>query len=126
MSLAVITLIGTICFHSIAAVWMAVIVSLFLGPGWPTIYSRTLETVEDRRHTETAGAIIVMSIVGGAVLPALQGALSDAMGMQFSFILPAVELLIVAIYFISEMRFDKLTPKQKLELATAPGGDEGK
>ncbi len=117
MLLGVLTLIGTITFHSIAAVWMAVVVSLFLGPGWPTIYSRTLETVEDRKYTETAGAIIVMSIVGGAVLPALQGAVSDAMGMQFSFILPAVELFIVALYFISEMKHDKLTPKQKRELA---------
>ena len=81
MGLAVVVLIGTIALHSVAAVWMAVIVSLFLGPGWPTIYSRTLETVGDRRYTETAGAVIVMSIVGGAVLPALQGALSDAMGM---------------------------------------------
>lgn len=118
MGLAVVVLIGTIALHSVAEVLMAVIVSLFLGPGWPTIYSRTLETVGDRRYTETAGAVIVMSIVGGAVLPALQGALSDAMGMQFSFILPAIELCIVAVYFVSEMRYDRLTPKQMKELST--------
>ncbi|ROT87211.1 L-fucose:H+ symporter permease [Bifidobacterium mongoliense] len=123
MGLAVVVLIGTIALHSVAAVWMAVIVSLFLGPGWPTIYSRTLETVGDRRYTETAGAVIVMSIVGGAVLPALQGALSDAMGMQFSFILPAIELCIVAVYFVSEMRYDRLTPKQMNELSTTEGAE---
>ncbi|MDN6768943.1 MAG: L-fucose:H+ symporter permease [Bifidobacterium mongoliense] len=123
MGLAVVVLIGTIALHSVAAVWMAVIVSLFLGPGWPTIYSRTLETVGDRRYTETAGAVIVMSIVGGAVLPALQGALSDAMGMQFSFILPAIELCIVAVYFVSEMRYDRLTPKQMKGLSTTEGAE---
>lgn len=123
MGLAVVVLIGTIALHSVAAVWMAVIVSLFVGPGWPTIYSRTLETVGDRRYTETAGAVIVMSIVGGAVLPALQGALSDAMGMQFSFILPAIELCIVAVYFVSEMRYDRLTPKQMKELSTTEGAE---
>ncbi len=123
MGLAVVVLIGTIALYSVAAVWMAVIVSLFLGPGWPTIYSRTLETVGDRRYTETAGAVIVMSIVGGAVLPALQGALSDAMGMQFSFILPAIELCIVAVYFVSEMRYDRLTPKQMKELSTTEGAE---
>lgn len=123
MGLAVVVLIGTIALHSVAAVWMAVIVSLFLGPGWPTIYSRTLETVGDRRYTETAGAVIVMSIVGGAVLPALQGALSDAMGMQFSFILPAIELCIVAVYFVSEMRYDRLTPKQMKELSITEGAE---
>lgn len=113
MTLGMLMLIGTVTIHSIAAVWMAAGVSLFLGPGWPTIYSRTLETVENRRYTETAGAIIVMAIVGGAVLPMLQGALSDATNMQLSFILPAVELLIVAIYFFTEMKHDKLTPAQK-------------
>ncbi|MEK0216527.1 L-fucose:H+ symporter permease [Bifidobacterium mongoliense] len=123
MGLAVVVLIGTIALHSVAAVWMAVIVSLFLGPGWPTIYSRTLETAGDRRYTETAGAVIVMSIVGGAVLPALQGALSDAMGMQFSFILPAIELCIVAVYFVSEMRYDRLTPKQMKGLSTTEGAE---
>ncbi|MFT8652092.1 MAG: L-fucose:H+ symporter permease [Bifidobacterium aquikefiri] len=113
MVLGTIMLIGTVSLHSIAAVWMAAGVSLFLGPGWPTIYSRTLETVENRRYTETAGAIIVMAIVGGAVLPMLQGALSDATNMQLSFILPAIELFIVAMYFCTEMKHDKKTPKQK-------------
>lgn len=117
MVLGTLMLIGAVSLHSIAAVWMAAGVSLFLGPGWPTIYSRTLETVEDRRYTETAGAFIVMAIVGGAVLPALQGALSDATTMQFSFVLPAVELFIVALYFWSEMKHDTLTPKQRRELS---------
>lgn len=109
-------LLGTTFIHSILAIWLAVVVSLLMGPAWPTIYSRTLETVEDRRYTETAGAFVVMAIVGGAVLPAIQGLVSDGTSMQFSFLLPAVEFAIVAIYFISEMKHDKLTPKQKLEL----------
>lgn len=119
LALGALMLVGTVSIHNIAAVWLAVGVSFFLGPGWPTIYSRTLETVQDRRYTETAGAIIVMAIVGGAVLPALQGALSDATSMQFSFILPAIELLVVAWYFWSEMKHDTLTPQQKKELALA-------
>ena len=110
-------LVGTAFVPGMAAVWLAVIVSLFLGPGWPTIYSRTLKTVEDRRHTETAGAIIVMALVGGAILPMAQGALSDATSMQFSFILPAVELLVVGLYFLSEFKRDKYTPKQLKEMA---------
>ena len=111
------TLLGTAFIPGMAAVWLAALVSLFLGPGWPTIYSRTLHTVEDRRHTETAGAIIVMALVGGAILPMLQGALSDATNMQFSFVLPAIELLIVGIYFLTEFKRDKYTPKQLKEMA---------
>lgn len=92
---------------NITAVYAAIGVSIFMGPCWPTIYARTLETVTDRRHTETAGAIIVMAIVGGAVLPAIQGLISDATNMQFSFILTAVSFLVVALYFYSEKKYDK-------------------
>lgn len=112
MIIGCVVLVGTAFVPGMTSVWLAVLVSLFLGPGWPTIYSRTLKTVEDRRHTETAGAIIVMALVGGAILPMAQGALSDAVNMQFSFILPAIELLIVGLYFIGEFKRDKYTPAQ--------------
>lgn len=116
MIVGCVVLVGTAFVPGMASVWLAVIVSLFLGPGWPTIYSRTLKTVEDRRHTETAGAIIVMALVGGAILPMAQGALSDAVNMQFSFILPAIELLVVGLYFVSEFKRDKYTPAQLKEM----------
>ncbi|WP_137654766.1 L-fucose:H+ symporter permease [Bifidobacterium moukalabense] len=119
MALGCVSLLCVAFLPGMSAVWAAVAVSLFLGPGWPTIYARTLSTVEDRRHTETAGAIIVMALVGGAVLPTLQGALSDAVTMQFSFILPAIELLIVALYFVSEFKRDKYTPQQLAVMAAA-------
>lgn len=99
-------LIGTTFIPNMIAIYLAVGVSLLLGPGWPTIYARTLETVDDKRHTETAGAIIVMAIVGGAVLPVIQGLISDATTMQFSFIATAVEFAWVAWYFISEIKYD--------------------
>lgn len=107
------SLAGTLCIlyttfvPNITAIYAAAFVSFFMGPGWPTIYARTLETVKDKRHTETAGAFIVMAIVGGAVLPTFQGAMSDATNMQLSFLLPAVEFLLVMLYFISERKYDK-------------------
>ena len=117
MALGCISLICVVLLPGISAVWAAVAVSLFLGPGWPTIYARTLSAVTDRRHTETAGAIIVMALVGGAVLPTLQGALSDGTSMQISFALPALELLIVSLYFVSEFKRDKYTPQQLADMA---------
>ena len=71
---------------NLTAVWAAVIVSGLFGPCWATIYSRTLDAIEDKRHTETGGAIIVMSIIGGAVVPLVQGQVSDTTGsMQLAF-----------------------------------------
>ncbi|PJM74247.1 L-fucose:H+ symporter permease [Bifidobacterium primatium] len=111
------------------AVWLIVCASFFLGPGWPTTYAHILGTVKDRRYTETAGAIIVMALIGGAVMPAVQGAISDAFGMHTSFLLPAVELAIVGVYFLLEMKHDRLTPQQQRELERemerGAGGETG-
>ncbi|VEB52171.1 sugar:proton symporter [Salmonella enterica subsp. enterica] len=48
---------------SFSAVYVAVLVSVLFGPCWATIYAGTLDTV-DNEHTEMAGAVIVMAIVG--------------------------------------------------------------
>ncbi|WP_332239103.1 L-fucose:H+ symporter permease [Sporolactobacillus sp. KGMB 08714] len=114
-----IMLLGTTFIPNIFAIYLAVGVSLLLGPCWPTIYARTLETVTDKRHTETAGAVIVMAIVGGAVLPAIQGLISDATSMQFSFIATAIEFALVAWYFISEMKYDTKAAENEESQITA-------
>lgn len=111
--LMIYSLIGTVLIFyitfvpNITAIYAAIGVSLVFGPCWPTIFARTLEIVDDKRHTETASAFIVMAIVGGAIVPMIQGLLSDITNMQFSFLLPAIGMTIVFIYFLSEFEFDK-------------------
>ncbi|MFM9755275.1 hypothetical protein ACKI1I_46810, partial [Streptomyces turgidiscabies] len=65
--------------HDFSAVYVAVGVSVLFGPCWATIYAGTLDTVNNE-YTETAGAVIVMAIVGAAVVPAIQGLVADAIG----------------------------------------------
>ena len=87
------------------AVYAAVGASFFFGPQWPTIYAHTLDHVTDKRYTETAGAILVMAIVGGAVIPAVQGLVSDAVGsMQLSFLVPTIAFALVSYYFATEVK----------------------
>lgn len=89
------------------AVYAAVGASFFFGPQWPTIYAHTLDNVEDKKYTETAGAVLVMAIVGGAVIPAIQGLVSDAVGsMQLSFIVPTICFALVSYYFVTEIKHD--------------------
>lgn len=114
--LGTVTLILTTTIPNMTAVWMAIATSFFFGPEWPTIYAHTLDTVEDKRFTETAGAFVVMAIVGGAVLPAIQGLVSDLSGsMQFSFIVPVICFIIVTIYFYTEYKYDVKHPEQVTE-----------
>ncbi len=92
------------------AVYAAVGASFFFGPQWPTIYAHTLDHVTDKRYTETAGAILVMAIVGGAVIPAVQGLVSDAVGsMQLSFLVPTIAFALVSYYFATEVKQDMAT-----------------
>lgn len=84
----------------ITSVYAAVASVLFFAPCWPTIYGETLETIKEPRYRETGGAIIVMSIIGGAVQPVIQGFASDQIGsLRLSFIVPALAYVVVLAYF---------------------------
>lgn len=90
---------------SFTAVYAAVMVSILFGPCWATIYAGTLETV-DNEHTEMAGAVIVMAIVGAAVVPAIQGYVADVLhSLQLSFLVSMFCFVYVGIYFVGERRF---------------------
>ncbi|KRN89333.1 L-fucose transporter [Ligilactobacillus ceti DSM 22408] len=105
--LGMIALIITFAIPNMIAIYAAIATSFFFGPCWPTIYAHTLDTVEEKQYTETAGAFIVMAIVGGAVMPAIQGIVSDLThSLQFSFIVPAICFAAVAFYFLSEHRYE--------------------
>ena len=92
---------------NITAIYAAVFASVLFGPCWATIYAKTLESVE-KKYTETAGAIVVMSIIGGAVIPAVQGYVSDVTGsMQFSFIVNLICFLAIGWYFYGESKQEK-------------------
>ncbi|HHQ4902555.1 TPA: L-fucose:H+ symporter permease [Aeromonas veronii] len=85
-----------------SAIYMAVFVSILFGPCWATIYAGTLDTV-DNEHTEMAGAVIVMAIVGAAVVPAIQGLVADMVGsLQVSFLVSMCCFVYVGMYFFGE------------------------
>ncbi|MFJ7677409.1 L-fucose:H+ symporter permease [Peribacillus sp. NPDC097206] len=89
---------------NMTAVYAAIVVSMLFGPCWATIYAETLAVV-DKQYTEVAGAILVMSIVGGAVIPALQGLVSDTLGsMQYAFVVSMLCFVYIGIYFYREMK----------------------
>ncbi|GAF38884.1 homolog of fucose/glucose/galactose permeases [Agrilactobacillus composti DSM 18527 = JCM 14202] len=99
-----ISLMYIIFVHNMTAVYFAIIVSGLFGPCWATIYSQTLDTVTDKRHTETAGAIIVMSIIGGAFIPIAQGFVADISNMSISFVVNLICFAVVGIYATGKMR----------------------
>lgn len=101
------SIIGCVAFiPNLTAIYAAVAISILLGPCWATIYAETLKSVE-KKYTETAGAIIVMSIIGGAFMPAVQGFVSDMVGsMQFSFIVNFFCFAYIGWYFYYKMKLE--------------------
>ena len=89
---------------SFSAVYVAVLVSVLFGPCWATIYAGTLDTV-DNEHTEMAGAVIVMAIVGAAVVPAIQGIYCRYVPLTTAFILVSMLCFVyVGVYFWRESK----------------------
>ncbi|QKF52227.1 L-fucose-proton symporter [Pseudomonas graminis] len=102
--LAIVLLAYTILVPNISAVYAAVGVSIFLGPCWPTIYGLTIDGLGE--DTGVGGSLLVMSIVGGGVMPIFQGLLSDATGgnMQIAYIVPLLCFVAIVAYAIKCMR----------------------
>jgi FHS family L-fucose permease-like MFS transporter len=62
-------------------------VGLFNSIMFPTIFSMALNKLGPL--TGQGSGILCMAIVGGALVPVLQGGIADAIGLQMSFLVPA-------------------------------------
>lgn len=70
------------------AMWLLLACGLGNAIMFPTIFSLSVGGLGAR--VSEGGGLICMAIVGGAVLPYLQGALADSIGIVFSFLAPAL------------------------------------
>ncbi len=70
------------------AMWTILSVGLFNSIMFPTIFSQSIEGL--KRGTEKASGLLCMSIVGGAIVPLIQGMMADRIELRYSFILPIV------------------------------------
>jgi FHS family L-fucose permease-like MFS transporter len=76
-----------------ATVFMVVLLGLFHSIQFPTIFALSIDGLGN--DTKLGSSLLVMSIVGGAIIPAMMGAISDARGIQFAFWVPALCYLVV-------------------------------
>jgi FHS family L-fucose permease-like MFS transporter len=87
-ALAVIALVlAAIYGKGAVAMWAILSVGLFNSIMFPTIFSLALHGLG--RHTGQGSGLLCMAIVGGAIVPFIQGAVADSIGLQTSFFVPA-------------------------------------
>jgi MFS transporter, FHS family, L-fucose permease len=94
--------LGVIFIQGMAGLYCLIGVSAFMSLMFPTIYGIALEGLGEDATLGAAG--LVMAIVGGALMPPLQGAIIDLgtvagiPAVNFSFILPLICFVVIAIY----------------------------
>lgn len=70
------------------AMWAVLAIGLFNSIMFPTIF--TLAIAKLGRHTGEGSGVLCMAIVGGAIIPVVQGWFADHIGILPSFVIPAV------------------------------------
>ncbi|MDI1249694.1 MAG: sugar MFS transporter [Lacunisphaera sp.] len=78
------------------AMWCVVAVGLFSSIGWSNTFSLAIEGIG--HHKSQASSLLVMAILGGAILPPVQGWVADQFSLQVSFLIPLLGYAYVAFY----------------------------
>ncbi len=84
------------------AMWSILAVGLFNSVMFPNIF--TLGIAELGPLTGDASGILNMAIVGGAVIPVVQGVIADHIGIHHAFLLPVACYLYILFYALSGAR----------------------
>jgi FHS family L-fucose permease-like MFS transporter len=107
-----ITVSGTILIEGMWGLYSLVATSIFMSLMFPTIYGIALRDVGE--DATLGAALLVMAIVGGALMPPLQGAIID-MGevgslpaVNASFVLPLISFVVIAIFAYRANQHDKV------------------
>ena len=101
--------LGAILIVGKAGLYCLIGISLFMSLMFPTIYGTALEDVS-LEDASLGAAFLVMAIVGGALMPPLQGMIIDCgtvMGhpaVNVSYVLPLLCFVIVTVYGIRSRR----------------------
>lgn len=101
------TTAGAILLHGLPGLYCLVGISACMSLMFPTIYGIALDGMGEEAKVASAG--LIFAIVGGALMPALQGKVIDAVanhggtlmgleGVRVSFVLPFICFIFIALY----------------------------
>jgi FHS family L-fucose permease-like MFS transporter len=91
-------LITSMCTSGDTAKWSILGIGLFCSVMWSNIFSLAIEGLGALKSQ--ASSLLVMAILGGALLPPLQGLIADHYNIQTSFIVPMIAFAYIAFYGI--------------------------
>lgn len=92
---ALLSLVVVIAIPRVSLVAL-IVLFFFMSIMFPTIFALALEGLGER--TAKGASYLIMSIVGGAIVPYFMGLIGDVRGIEYSFVIPVVCFLVVAGY----------------------------
>jgi FHS family L-fucose permease-like MFS transporter len=96
--------------HGRVAVYALVAVPFFLSIMFPTIFALGIKDLGE--ETKLASSLLVMSIIGGAVIPFVMGRITDRTGgnIQVAYVMPAVSMLFILWFGLRGHRIKNIQP----------------
>lgn len=89
-------LLTAMLFAGETAMWALLLIGLFNSIMFPTIFTLAIEGLG--KHTGAGSGVLCMAIVGGAIVPVIQGLFADNINLLYSFVIPLVCYLYIAYY----------------------------
>lgn len=83
-------------FNGKIAMWAVIGIGLFNSIMWSNIFTLAISGLG--KYTSQASSMLVMAILGGAVIPPVQGYVADIWGVHASFIVPVLSYVYLAYY----------------------------
>ena len=109
--LAITAMTVGLCTTGMTAVYAFLSGGLFCSIMWSNIY--TLATLGLGKYTSQGSSFLVMMILGGGVIPPIQGKLADIIGIHNSYVIPIVCYAYIAFFAIAAKRILK---KQQIDI----------
>src|SRR5438445_1191529 len=88
-ALSTLICLGVVLFGSgVAPLWAVVLIGFFHSIMFPTIFALSIKDLG--RYTKLGSSLLVASIIGGVVCPAIMGFISDHSNIRVAFIVPLI------------------------------------
>ncbi len=92
----IVLLIFTLATGGALAFWAVIGIGLFNSIMWSNIFTLAIEGLG--KYKSQGSSLLVMAILGGALIPPIQGAFADSIGLQASFFVPVICYVYLAYY----------------------------
>lgn len=113
----IIFLAAAMLINGYSTIWFLLATGLFNSVMWGNIFSSAIADLG--KYTAQGSSLLVMAILGGALLPPLQGAIADALGgYHYSFFIPALAYIYLIFFGIKASK-----PKISAELEKSEQND---